>query len=105
MGVGGSGVFEGSEFSFPGGRIRNVDADLDEYGRSGERGGEEIYRIAIGRANDHQATKQRRNGLCKPLRSNWPRVEQGHVVGEVGGVAGDDGEVVLEGGGSEEFLN
>ena len=33
------------------------------------------------------------------FRSNRPRVEKGHVVGEVGGVAGDDGEVVLEGGG------
>ena len=57
MRVGGSGVFEGPEFSLPGGRIRNVDADLDEYGRSGERDGEEIYRIAIGRANVNQTTK------------------------------------------------
>jgi hypothetical protein len=31
--------------------------------------------------------------------SNSPRVHQRHVVGEVGGVAGDDGELVLEGGG------
>ena len=44
-------VFEGSEFSFPGGWIGNVGADLDEYGRSGERGGKEIYLIAIGSAN------------------------------------------------------
>ena len=37
--------------------------------------------------------------------SGRPRVQHGHIVGEVGGVPGDDGEVVLEGGGSEEFLN
>jgi hypothetical protein len=36
------------------------------------------------------------------LRSSRPRIQQGHIAGEVAGIAGNDGEVVLEGGGGEE---